>query len=151
MKLYNVTGRCIRPFALLFFVIANVCFSVKRARVIVQNEQDEILLVKDWVGGSKWELPGGGVRRNEPPQHAAQRELFEELSIALSSDNFAYVTTVKGSYEAFIYKVSIQKTDFSREQRNRWEIVDAQWFPSDNLPSHLTKMADLALQNLPKT
>lgn len=144
-------GRCVRLFALLFFMLGRVCFSVKRTRVIVQNEQDEILLVRDWVGGSKWELPGGGVSRHEPPQRAAQRELFEELSITLPGEKFEYITTVKGSYEAFIYKVGIQKTDFSSEHRNRWEIVDAQWFSSDNLPSHLTKTAELALRNLPKT
>jgi len=132
-------------------MLRGVFFPDTRARVIVQNEQDEVLLVKDWIGGLKWELPGGGVGRHESPSCAAQRELFEELHITLFSEKFEYVATVKHSYEAFVYKVRIQKTDVSREHRNKWEIVDAQWFSLDKLPPHITKTAELALQNLPKT
>jgi 8-oxo-dGTP pyrophosphatase MutT (NUDIX family) len=61
-----------------FFVVT----SRPRARVlIVYNEQ--VLVVKSWLGSGSWTLPGGGIALGEPPLAAAVREVNEELGIIL--------------------------------------------------------------------
>ena len=50
-------------------------------RVLVQNPQGEILLVKHtYVPG--WHLPGGGVDHGEDVETAAKREVYEETGIS---------------------------------------------------------------------
>ena len=36
------------------------------------------------TGHAAWEIPGGGVRRHEPPLRAARREMLEELGLDVS-------------------------------------------------------------------
>ena len=42
---------------------------------------DQILLVRHTYGRRRWDLPGGGVKRDEPPLEAARREMDEELGL----------------------------------------------------------------------
>jgi 8-oxo-dGTP pyrophosphatase MutT (NUDIX family) len=42
---------------------------------------DEILLVRHTYGPRAWDLPGGTMRRGEPPLQTARREMNEELGI----------------------------------------------------------------------
>lgn len=51
------------------------------ANIIVLNESDEILVVKQNYGGRKWILPGGAIERGETPRHAAQEEAEEESGL----------------------------------------------------------------------
>lgn len=42
-----------------------------------------ILVVKNWFGPGKWQLPGGGLKHGENPAKAALREVREELGLSL--------------------------------------------------------------------
>lgn len=53
-----------------------------RTRVLVVCGR-RVLVVKEWHGGGKWSLPGGGVHHGEPLKKSATRELYEETDIAL--------------------------------------------------------------------
>jgi len=55
----------------------------KQVRVIIKNEKGEILLVKDKKWG--WNLPGGRIEKNETPEEAAKREVFEETNLVLEN------------------------------------------------------------------
>lgn len=55
-----------------------------RVRVIIRC-QDEILVVKNWFGSGRWQLPGGGIRIGENTLEAANREIKEELSMQLKN------------------------------------------------------------------
>lgn len=52
----------------------------RRVRVIVIRDE-EILVVKNWFGSGKWQLPGGGIKFGESPEAAAIREMREELAV----------------------------------------------------------------------
>lgn len=57
-------------------------------RILVQNEQKEILLVRQYrhpIGKNTWELPAGGVDEGENALTAAKRELHEETGWAADS------------------------------------------------------------------
>jgi len=65
----------------------------RRVRVVIIRG-DKILLVKNWFGPGKWQLPGGGVKFGESVYDASIRELQEELGVTVSS--------VKELHEGFI-------------------------------------------------
>ena len=51
----------------------------------VVREGDEVVFVRHTYGDRRaWELPGGGIRRNEAPREAAAREIREELGVDLA-------------------------------------------------------------------
>ena len=49
----------------------------------VLTDGDNVLLVRHTYGRSVWDLPGGGIKRDEPPLDAARREIEEELGVRL--------------------------------------------------------------------
>jgi 8-oxo-dGTP pyrophosphatase MutT (NUDIX family) len=44
-------------------------------------EGDRVLLVRHTYGRRSWDLPGGALKRGEPPLSGARREMGEELGI----------------------------------------------------------------------
>jgi 8-oxo-dGTP pyrophosphatase MutT (NUDIX family) len=53
------------------------------ADLLIRNEQGHVLLV-DPTYKPDWDLPGGMVEANEPPDEAAVRELREELGMTIT-------------------------------------------------------------------
>ncbi len=102
---------------------------------------DSYLFIKHAYGSRmhNWNLPGGGVRRNESVSGAVKREVFEELGIALP-----HVTELKKYTSSFEYKVdtihcfhsNITSKDFVI---NSGELLEAKWFPKNDLPENLSR------------
>ena len=55
----------------------------KRARAIILVG-DQVLVVKNWFGSGRWQLPGGGIQRGETAAQATEREVLEELGIQVT-------------------------------------------------------------------
>jgi 8-oxo-dGTP pyrophosphatase MutT (NUDIX family) len=117
----------------------------------VWNENDELLLVRNWAGAQQWGLPGGGVERKETPDDAAKRELYEEIGVKVSRKDLAHVATLQYQYEAWIYSVTIRSDEIPVKPHNPWEITDLQWFSVENLPANLSPLVPLVLKKLSKT
>lgn len=114
-----------------------------RVRVIIIDGTGRILLVRNWFGNQQWTLPGGGVKRQEPPAHAAARELCEELSIDLSADSLRPVGTVeRGSsipFTATIFDVDLPSGAII--SRNSLELIDHKWTLPNSLPTGVHPLA----------
>lgn len=55
-------------------------------KAIVFDARGDVLLIRNRYGRTDlWVLPGGGVKRGEPPHHAAVREVMEETGCTLAS------------------------------------------------------------------
>lgn len=150
MKFYYLLGRLSSPVQVVFFFIYNHVFHRPRARVLVSNENGELLLVRNWGGKQQWGLPGGGVEKTEDPIMAAKRELFEELGVDLAVDAFTHVQTIYHQYEAVLYAVTIAKNSLPAQPYNPWEITDVRWFSRKALPADLSPLVSLALNELSK-
>ena len=61
------------------------------ANLIVLDEYERILVVKEKTRKHKWMLPGGEVERGESPRHAAQSETEEETGVVTDEADFLLV------------------------------------------------------------
>ena len=100
---------------------------------LARNAQGQILLVKHTYQPG-WMLPGGGVRRAEPPVEAILRELREEVGMTRASepDLFALYTRKAGwaTNMVALYRLD----DVGIAFRRNFEIVDARFFDPHQLP-----------------
>jgi 8-oxo-dGTP pyrophosphatase MutT (NUDIX family) len=103
----------------------------------VLTDGDRVLLVRHTYGPPKWELPGGGVKRHEPPQAAARRETAEELGITI--DDWTPLGTISGH----LRHRQVTLHCFHAEVRappltiDRGEIQAAEWQRRTTLPPKL--------------
>lgn len=142
MSAYSLLGRLLRPFALTGFFIYNRATGRPRSRVIITDRDDNILLVRNWIGSGKWSLPGGGIGRTESAVQAARREVKEELGILLDETALHYVAKLPGyQYPAYIFSVRISDGQKAALRPRRLEITHAEWYSPGSLPdvSRLTR------------
>jgi 8-oxo-dGTP pyrophosphatase MutT (NUDIX family) len=103
----------------------------------VLTDADRVLLVRHTYGRRDWDLPGGSIKRDEPPLSAARREMHEELG--LSIDNWVPL----GELFTTVYKRRDTLHCFQAELRapqitiDRGEIAVAEWFPRRALPQDI--------------
>jgi 8-oxo-dGTP pyrophosphatase MutT (NUDIX family) len=119
-----------------------------RVRVLLLNEQDEVLLVRSWLGHQRWSLPGGGIRRPESPRQAAIREVAEETGISLKA--VEQLGSFPNPYPESPYTVAcfvavIPKQEPLLARHRRLEVLDIGWFPLKRLPTNYSPTVDLAL------
>ncbi len=113
--------------------------------------EGEYLLIKHSYGSrmKNWNLPGGGLKKNESVVNAVKREALEELDIKLTE-----VTEIKKYTSSAEYKVDTIHCFYSKVGKkdfkiNRSEILEAKWFPKDNLPENISRSIKESLSYIP--
>ena len=99
--------------------------------VILRDSKGRVLFVRHSYGPPNWSLPGGGIGRGEAPEHAARREMKEELGLTLG-DVRALGTideTISASpHSAYLFLADITETPVPDGR----EIVEVRFaMPSD--------------------
>jgi 8-oxo-dGTP pyrophosphatase MutT (NUDIX family) len=95
---------------------------------------DRILLVRHSYGPNEWDLPGGGLKRNESPMSAARREMKEELGVDI--DNWVAIGDVLSRFQRTKSTMYCFRAQLSDPQLtlDRGELLAARWFALDDLP-----------------
>ncbi len=122
-----------------------------RVRVLITNEENEILLVRSWFSHQQWSLPGGGIRQVETPAEAAGREVFEETGIRVPIDELRELgnfvnTASKTKFTIICFATIVAKRPAIIARRRRLEMLDVAWFPLNHLPRQLSPTVTQALQ-----
>jgi 8-oxo-dGTP pyrophosphatase MutT (NUDIX family) len=115
----------------------------------VLTDGDRVLLVRHTYGNRSWDLPGGAVRRGEPPHETARREMEEELGVHVERFNHL------GQIRAWIdfRRDTIQL--FHAELGDRpiamdpCELAAVDWFSRGALPTELGRFVVRILAVLP--
>jgi 8-oxo-dGTP pyrophosphatase MutT (NUDIX family) len=119
------------------------------ALALVEQEGRVVLIRNSYTAG--WHLPGGGVKRGEPPRKAVLRELKEELGLTWASEpEFIGIFTRKAwpaTNVIALYRVREARFDFKPNLEVR-EIVlaDPASPPPGTLGSVRRRLAELAGQ-----
>jgi 8-oxo-dGTP pyrophosphatase MutT (NUDIX family) len=112
----------------------------KRGVKCVLVRDGQILLVRHTYGdGSRWDVPGGGVKRREEPGEAARREMREELGIDVTDwtylgELFARIDGRRDQLWCFTSEIGDHEIELDRA-----EIAEAGWFRRDRLPERTAK------------
>ena len=122
-----------------------------RVRVLITNEENEILLVRSWFSHQRWSLPGGGIKATETPTEAAGREVFEETGIRVPIDELRELgsftnTASKAQFTITCFAIEVAKRPATIAKRRRLEMLDVAWFPLDHLPRQLSPTVTEALK-----
>ena len=103
-------------------------------RVLIKKD-DSVFLVKHRYG-DLWVFPGGGVKKEEPIEQAAKREVYEETNISISTFERVlgvYKNTQGGKNDTVTVIVAGDWTECSKK---KWslEILESGFFNRNNLP-----------------
>jgi 8-oxo-dGTP pyrophosphatase MutT (NUDIX family) len=104
----------------------------------VLTSGERVLLVRHTYGRRNWDLPGGTVKRGEPPATAAQREMREELGVDIHD------WTPLGPLFAADYHRRDRMHCFQAELEdprltvNDAELAAVAWFTRSDLPPDLS-------------
>lgn len=141
----RLSHKAITPFLKLYMSEKHV-----RVRVLILNEEKEVLLVRNWLGHQKWTLPGGGIKRTETPAEAAAREVHEETGLRIPHDQLQELGTFpsdtgKYTYTVACYVIHIAKREPQFAKHRRLEMLDMSWFPLTSLPEDCSATVASAL------
>ena len=116
-------------------------FSVGANCVILEN--DQVLLVR-LSYRKRWGLPGGLVARREVPAAAAIREAAEEVGLAVEPvGRAAVVVDAEARRVDVVHRCRVAAGSLPASAAPRSpEIVEARWFPIDDLPELQHETAD---------
>lgn len=121
----------------------------KRGVKCLLTREGEILLVRHTYGdGSRWDVPGGGVKRSEEPGDAATREMREELGIDVA--DWTYLGELFERIEGRTDQLWCFASDIGDRplELDRAEIAEVGWFRRDRLPDrtarYVIRIASLA-------
>ncbi len=118
-------------------------------RVLVRDKSGAVLLVRhSYVAG--WHLPGGGVERGETAQDAARKELMEEAAIeTLGEFELAgFYANRQASPRDHVVLFKLREWRQKKPFKPTREILEAQFFGLDNLPSDIAKSTRRRLAEL---
>ena len=113
--------------------------------VIVTDLKGNILMLRHSYGPAVWALPGGGVKRGEDPELAAQRELYEEL--AIKSTKLRPIREIHSQVSGSPHTTHLFALicDTYPKPDNR-EVIEARFFPPHSLPEPMGKITQLQLE-----
>jgi 8-oxo-dGTP pyrophosphatase MutT (NUDIX family) len=95
---------------------------------------DRVLLVRHTYGAAEWEIPGGAVKRWEPPTRAARREMHEELGVEIDRWTNLGELPVRMHHRTGTLHCFQAAVGDGGIHHDPGEIADARWFPRDQLP-----------------
>lgn len=127
--------------------------SPPRTRVAITHK-GKVLLVQDWLGSGEWTLPGGGLKRHEPVQVGAARELLEETSIVVTPNSLKSI----GSFRLKTNGIPVHITGFWKESKDlpdvahrKGELLGCMWADSKQLKTlRISTTARIVLLSLDK-
>jgi 8-oxo-dGTP pyrophosphatase MutT (NUDIX family) len=100
----------------------------------VLTDGDRVLLVRHTYGRRHWDLPGGSVKRHEPPVDTATREMGEELGVRIADWRPLGHVLASLDHRRDVLHCFQAELRAATLEVDEGEIAAARWFRRDALP-----------------
>ncbi|KAJ5492205.1 mRNA decapping protein 2 Box A [Penicillium expansum] len=113
-----------------------------RGAIMLNQEMDEVVLVKGWKKGANWSFPRGKINKGEKDLDCAIREVYEETgfdvreaNLVKNNDDVKYIeiTMREQHMRLYVFRGVLRDTYF--EPRTRKEISKIEWYKLSELPT----------------
>lgn len=128
----------------LAFLVLRAWWLVRRPAVravkCVLTDGERVLLVRHTYRRAEWDLPGGALKRHEPPIRGARREIREELGLSLEEleplgEVWTSIHRCRNTLHCFRAEVSAPALHL-----DYGELEAAAWFHRDQLPPNVSAL-----------
>lgn len=113
-----------------------------RGAILLNEEMDEVVLVKGWKKGANWSFPRGKINKGEKDLDCAIREVYEETGFDVRAAGLVpkdeqvkaiEITMREQHMQLFVFTGVPRDTHF--EPRTRKEISKIEWYKLSELPT----------------
>ncbi|KAL4890263.1 Dcp2, box A domain-containing protein [Aspergillus ambiguus] len=113
-----------------------------RGAILLNQEMDEVVLVKGWKKGANWSFPRGKINKDEKDLDCAIREVYEETGYDVREAGLVpdekdvktiEITMREQHMMLFVFRGVPRDTHF--EPRTRKEISKIEWYKLSDLPT----------------
>ena len=119
-----------------------------RGAIMLNQDMDQVLLVKGWKKGANWSFPRGKINKDERDLDCAVREVYEETGFDIAAAGLAreesdmkYIEVTMREQHMKLYVFRGVPTDTFFQPRTRKEISVRQRWPT--VPAELTSSRKL--------
>ena len=113
-----------------------------RGSIMINQDMNEVVLVKGWKKGASWSFPRGKINKDEPDLDCAVREVYEETGFDVkeaglvgNDEDTKYIDVTMREQHMRLYVFRGVPMDTYFEPRTRKEISKIQWYKLSELPT----------------
>lgn len=113
-----------------------------RGAILLNQDLDEVVLVKGWKKGASWSFPRGKINKDEKDLDCAIREVYEETGFDIreaglvdDEENMKFIEITMREQHMRLYVFRGVPTDIHFEPRTRKEISKIEWYKLSELPT----------------
>ncbi|KAM5448384.1 mRNA-decapping enzyme subunit 2 [Microsporum audouinii] len=113
-----------------------------RGAILLNQEMDEVVLVKGWKKGANWSFPRGKINKEEKDLDCAVREVYEETGFDIRASgliknekDIKYIEIPMREQNMRLYVLRGVPKDTHFEPRTRKEISKIEWYKLSDLPT----------------
>ncbi|RMJ26186.1 decapping enzyme [Aspergillus sp. HF37] len=113
-----------------------------RGAIMLNQDMDEVVLVKGWKKGANWSFPRGKINKDEKDLDCAIREVYEETGFDIKDAGlvkdekevkYIEITMREQHMRLYVFRGVPQGSHF--EPRTRKEISKIEWYKLSDLPT----------------
>lgn len=113
-----------------------------RGAILLNEDMDEVVLVKGWKKGANWSFPRGKINKGEKDLDCAIREVYEETgfdvreaNLVKDEDSVKHIEITMREQHMRLYVFPGVPRDTYFEPRTRKEISKIEWYKLTELPT----------------
>ncbi|KAL4973134.1 Dcp2, box A domain-containing protein [Aspergillus desertorum] len=113
-----------------------------RGAIMLNQEMDQVVLVKGWKKGANWSFPRGKINKDEKDLDCAVREVYEETGydvreagLVPDDENVKFIEITMREQHMRLYVFRGVPQDAYFEPRTRKEISKIEWWKLSDLPT----------------
>ena len=111
-------------------------FNNESVAVIIENDNKEVLLIRSYryvTDSLEWEIPAGGIEKDESIIEAAIRESYEETGYEITDPQMVYTYNPSNGISNQVFNIVTAGISKQVGSFDRNEVKEIKWFSRDEI------------------